>query len=213
MDLVRGLDTWRLVKQEGPLPIGRAAGLVCQLLEGLEYAHAKEYVHRDIKPPNVMVTKKEGREIVKLADFGLARYYQASQLSGLTLKGSWGGTVGFMAPEQITNFREVKPAGDQYSVGATLYYLLTKRLVHKFPADVEGQMLMVLQETVVPVQSHRPEIPDGLAAIIHRALARKPKDRFPDVRVMRNALETFCDPIVSSRADMRAGGKARHSGV
>jgi serine/threonine-protein kinase len=164
-------------------------------LEALEYAHAKQYVHRDIKPPNVMVEKQEAREIVKLADFGLARYYQASQISGLTLKGSWGGTSGFMAPEQITNFREVKPAGDQYAVGATLYYLLSKRTIYNFPRDVEGQMLMILQEAAVPIQSRRPEIPDALAALIHRAIARKPEDRFADVRAMRKALVAFCDPL------------------
>jgi serine/threonine-protein kinase len=206
MDLVRGCDAARLVKTEGRMAIARAAGLTCQLLDALDYAHSKEYVHRDINPPNVIVERKDGRETVKLADFGLARYYQASQLSGLTLKGSLGGSVGFMAPEQITNFREVKPAGDLYAVGATLYYLLTKQHVYNFPHDVEGQVLMVLQGAAVPVQSRRPDTPDGLAALIHRALARKVEDRFTDVREMRKALAAFCEPVPAAPLGARVNG-------
>src|SRR5207249_1119084 len=83
------------------------------------------FVHRDIKPANLMVTQVNGRETIKLADFGLARVYQASELSGLTMMGDMGGTLAFMAPEQITNFRDAKPAADLYAVAATLYNLIT----------------------------------------------------------------------------------------
>jgi serine/threonine-protein kinase len=192
MDFVRGTDAARLVKTLGPLPINRAVRLICQLLEALEYAHAKEYVHRDIKPANLLVVEQDGRETVKLADFGLARIYQASKLSGLTLKGDLGGTVAFMAPEQITNFRDAKPPVDRYAAGATLYNLLTNRLVYDLPRGVELQLLMVLQEDPVPIQTRRPDIPDGLAALIHRALERDPKDRFADVTEMREAMVPFC---------------------
>ena len=70
--------------------------------------------------------------MVKLADFGLARAYDACRLSGLTMQGEVGGTPAFMAPEQVTHYRDVKPAADQYSAAATLYYLLTGQYVYDF---------------------------------------------------------------------------------
>src|SRR5439155_19533887 len=132
MDFGLGTDAAGILKQHGPLPRPRAVGLVCQLLEALEYAQAKGFVHRDIKPANLLVTKVNGREVVQLADFGLARVYQTSRLSGLTMNGDIGGTLPFMAPEQILNFREAKPPVDQYAAAATLYNLLTGCLIFDF---------------------------------------------------------------------------------
>src|SRR4051794_38930479 len=103
MDFVPGTDANRILKQEGPLSTGRAVRLLCQVLEGLAYAHGRGFIHRDIKPANVLVSGATGREEVRLADFGLARTYQASQLSGLTLAGTTGGSPPFMAPEQVLN--------------------------------------------------------------------------------------------------------------
>jgi serine/threonine protein kinase len=189
MDYVRGPNAAQLLKANGsPLAIGHAVGLVCQLLEALEYAHSRQFVHRDIKPANLLVTEQDGREVVKLADFGLARVYQASRLSGLTMMGQVAGTLAYMAPEQITHLREVKPPADQYSAGATLYHLLTRKLIYDLPRDVQQQIPMILQDDPVPIRSRRPEIPEALAAIVHRALARDPGDRFADVRAMRQDL-------------------------
>ena len=84
--------------------------------------------------PTSWSTREGGRETVKLADFGLARLYQASQLSGLTMQGDLGGTAAFMAPEQITHLRQVRPPADQYAAGATLYNLLTDRPIYDLPA-------------------------------------------------------------------------------
>jgi serine/threonine-protein kinase len=97
MDYVRGTDAARLLKEGGSFPVGRGVALVCQLLEALDYAHARRFVHRDIKPANLLVAQQGGREVARLADFGLARVYQASKLSGLTLDGDVGGTVPFMS--------------------------------------------------------------------------------------------------------------------
>jgi hypothetical protein len=192
MDFVRGTDVAELQKTHGgPLPIGRAVELACQLLAALEYAHAKTFVHRDIKPSNLLVEEKGGRDVVRLTDFGLARTYQTSPLSGLTLQGHMGGTMAFVAPEQITNFREAKPPVDQYAAAATLYKLLTDRYVYDLPRTFEDQLLMILQEDPVPIRSRRGEIPAKLAAVIHRSLSRKPTDRFSDVGAMRRALMPF----------------------
>jgi serine/threonine-protein kinase len=192
MDYVRGTDAARLLQEEGPLPVGRGVGLVCQLLEALAYAHAQGFVHRDVKPANVLVEAGEAREVVRLADFGLARVYQASPLSGLTMRGDVGGTVAFMAPEQVTQFREAQPPVDQYAAGATLYTLLTDRHIYDLPEQFTDQILMLLQEDPVPIRARRPDLPAELAGVIHRALAREPGSRFADVGAMRQALLAFC---------------------
>jgi serine/threonine-protein kinase len=189
MDYVPGIDAARLLRENrGPLPIPRAMDLACQLLEALEYAHARKFVHRDIKPSNLLVKQEDGRDHALLADFGLARAYQASRLSGLTMTDDLRGTPAFMAPEQITNFRDAKPAIDLYSAGATLYNLLTDRHILDFPKRQELKLLMILENDPVPIRSRRPEVPEALAAVVHRALAKDPADRYPDARAMRAAL-------------------------
>jgi serine/threonine-protein kinase len=192
MEYVPGTDASKLVKSQGPFAVDRAVKLVCQLLDALEYAHAQGFVHRDIKPSNILVMKDPGgREVTKLTDFGLARVYQSSALSGLTLAGDMGGTPAFMAPEQITNFREAKPPVDQYAAAATLYTLLTSALVYNLPNKFQQQLLMILHDAPVPLRSRRPDIPEELARVIHKGLQREPQDRFPDVRVMRRELMRF----------------------
>ena len=165
-------------------------GLVSQLLQALDYAHAKGFVHRDIKPANLLVTTQGGREHAKLTDFGLARVYQASKMSGLTMKGDLGGTMAFMAPEQITELREARPPVDQYAAGATLYKLLTDRYLYDMPNKLEQQITKILLEDPVPIRSRRRELPGTLAQVIHRSLARDPAARFPSVMEMRRALRT-----------------------
>jgi serine/threonine-protein kinase len=191
MDYVFGTDAGKLLKKHGPMSVSRAVGLLCQLLQALDYAHAKGFVHRDIKPSNMLVRQDNDGETALLADFGLARVYQESKLSGLTLLGDIGGTVPFMAPEQITDFRNVQPAVDQYGAGATLYKLITGRFIYDFPAGDEMRLLMILQEDPVPIQTRRPDIPKELAGVIHRSLERDPEDRFADVRALRRALVRY----------------------
>jgi serine/threonine-protein kinase len=191
MDFVPGTDAARIVKEQGPLPAGRAVRLLCQALEALAYAHGRGFVHRDVKPANLLVTEAGGREEVRLADFGLARAYQASWLSGLTLAGTAGGTPAFVAPEQVLNFRAVKPPADQYSAAATLYTLLTGEPVRGRAGSLQELFKRILQEDPVPIRSRRPDIPAALAAAVHRALARRPEERFADVGALRQALLPF----------------------
>jgi serine/threonine-protein kinase len=191
MDYVPGTDGGRLVKEEGPLPVGRAAGLVCQLLEALEYAHGLGFVHRDIKPANLLITREDDREVAKLADFGLARTYQSSKISGLTMMGEVGGSVSCMAPEQITSFREAKPPVDQYGAAATLYHLLTAEHVYDFPPELNKQIALILHKEPVPILTRRADLPPALARIIHQALSRDPTKRFANVQALRKALNLF----------------------
>jgi len=190
MQLVPGINGQTLIHQQnGPLPIKRAVEIVCQLLEALAAAHAAGYVHRDVKPANLIIDPRPSGDFVCLTDFGLARTYQGSVLSGLTTTGNIGGTLPYMAPEQITDFRNVTPAADQYSAAATLYHMLTGSYTYDFPTDIASKLLMVLQEPPRPIEQRCPKIPARLSAVIHKALARLPVNRFGDVAHFRTALQ------------------------
>ena len=189
MEFIDGKDGNQVLEAEGPLAIPRAVDWMRQLLEALGHAHDRGFIHRDVKPANLLVARTAIGEQIKLTDFGLARAYQVSRLSGLTLAGASGGTPKFMPPEQVLDMRSVKPSGDQYSAAATLYHLLTRKYLFENAATVVEWFLQILEGTPTPIQKHRPEIPDSLAKVIHRALSRKPEDRYPDVRMFSQALQ------------------------
>ncbi len=191
MDHVAGSDAARFLKERGLLPIPLASRIILQGLQALEYAHARQFVHRDIKPANILLERSAHRLSVKLADFGLARIYQASRLSGLTLKNETGGTLEFMPPEQITNFRDVQPAADQFSAAATLYTLLTGYFIRDLSGTLSARIDQVLNRDPVPIQKRRADLPENLAAVIHRALERRPQRRYPDVKHFHRALRPF----------------------
>jgi len=191
MDFVRGRDASEILRAENFLPMQRACRLICQLLEALDFAHTRGFVHRDIKPSNMLVTTEGGRETLKLADFGLARVYQSSQLSGLTMTGDIGGTVAFMPPEQITQYREAKPPVDQYAAAASLYNMLTGQYIYTLPSSFQKQLAMILNENPVPIRQRRADLPEALAQVIHRALAREPEERYRSVREFHTALFPF----------------------
>ena len=135
MDFVKGQDAGKILYHKGSLEIGRAVSWICQLLQALDYAHSKGYVHRDIKPGNILVERRGTEEHVFLADFGLARVYQNSPLSGLTLQGDIAGTYAYMAPEQITSYRDAKPSVDLYAATAAPPSSLNRQ-AHPRPAQV-----------------------------------------------------------------------------
>jgi serine/threonine-protein kinase len=191
MEYVEGTDAHRVLAAEGPLPVRRAVDWACQLLDALDHAHGRGFVHRDIKPANLLIAREGGREVVKVADFGLARTYEASRLSGLTRLGDVAGTPAFLPPEQITAFRKTGPAADQYAAAATLYNLLTGKYVHDFPAGASASLLKVMHEDAVPLRARRPELPAGLEAVVHRALSRDPDRRFPGAAALRQELLWF----------------------
>jgi serine/threonine-protein kinase len=190
MEYVRGTDLSQALRKQGNYTVPQGVRIVSQVLVALAHAHMRGFVHRDIKPANILLAEGDGR--VKVADFGLARVYQASQLSGLTLGGDIGGTPGYLPPEQITHFRDVSPAADQYSTAAMLYHLLTGKYIFDFEhAKGMAAIVKVLEEEPILLRQRRPDFSVELEAVIHRALARDPHERYPDVQTFCQALAPF----------------------
>ena len=126
MEYVEGLDLAKLVKAKGPLPVAHACNFVYQAALGFQHAHEQGMVHRDIKPGNLMLSREGKKAVVKVLDFGLAKVTSEGQAdSGLTREGQMLGTPDFIAPEQIRDAQSADIRADIYSLGCTLYYLLT----------------------------------------------------------------------------------------
>lgn len=209
MELLQGetLDA-RLERCGGKLPADEVAQLMDQLLDVLAAAHAKGVVHRDLKPENLFLTR-EGQ--LKVLDFGLARIRQAHS-ARLTADGAVMGTPAFMPPEQaLARWDEVDERSDLWAVGATMFFLLTGRIVHE--ADSITAMLVAIATLPArPVASVLPGIAPALAAVVDRALAIQRERRFADARSMQAALRAAslaADPALS--AGMAAARAARPS--
>jgi hypothetical protein len=193
MEYVAGTNLETLAKAEpGRYPIKQACRLACQMLKGLGQAHQLGFVHRDIKPENILVAQSADGPLVKISDFGLAKSFRGVGLSGLTFSGEMRGTVPFMPPEQMLDFKTVTPLADLYATAATLYYLLTCQYVYDEPAGGGDLIRMLLEEPSIPVRTRRSDVSPALAEVIEKCLARDAKVRFPDAASMRHALKPFC---------------------
>jgi serine/threonine-protein kinase len=179
---------------KGPYPIAQGCRMAYQVLKGLEHAHAEGFVHRDIKPENILIGRTPQGLSAKISDFGLAKNFRSIGLSGLTFSGEMRGTIPFMAPEQMLDFKTVKPSADLYGTAATLYYLLSGSYLFDGAADAGGGDIIrvLLEETPVPIEARRPDVPPELADVLRKCLARDPADRYPDATAMRRALRPFC---------------------
>ena len=167
-----------------------ACGVICQVLDALEYAHTRSFVHRDIKPSNVLVRREGRRLVAKLSDFGLAKRYADAGLSQLTRDGDVLGSLAYMSPEQFIDSRHAKPPCDIYSTGATLYRLLTGHDPFVF-AKGKCKFRAILEDEPIPLRKSFPQVPASLADIVHRALAKDPSDRFTSAAEMRHQLLPF----------------------
>jgi serine/threonine-protein kinase len=189
MEYVEGLSLQVLVNRIGPLDVGTACHYTRQVAFGLQHAHQMGFVHRDIKPANLLL---ERTGLVKILDLGLVRS-EADAGSMLTKQldnKSILGTADYVAPEQAVDSSKVDVRADVYSLGATLYFLLTGRPM--FPEGRTAQKLVWQQiKDPVPVDRLRAEVPRALAAVVHRMLQKRPADRFPSALDVFDALAPF----------------------
>ena len=157
--------------QGGRLPAAMATPIVFQALQGLAFAHRKNFVHRDLKPQNILLAVTDDSVTTKVTDFGLAKNFQKAGFSGMTVTGSTAGTPAFMPREQVTNFKHVKPASDVWSMGATFYAMLTGMCPREFRPG-QDPMEAVLRGAIIPIRERDPAIPPVLAQVIDCAGAR-----------------------------------------
>jgi serine/threonine-protein kinase len=196
MEYVDGKDAKRWVQGlPGPLSVPSAARIGVQLLMALDHAHGKGYVHRDIKPSNLIVYGPPSRPTAKLSDFGLAKSVLGTAgLNAVTDQGDIGGSVGFLSPDHIRDFREVKAPADIYSAGATLYYLFTGHYPY-FEFDPRGYdaFSMILEHPAVPPRVHRPDTPELLDQVLRKSLEKWPGERWSSAAEMASALRPLLD--------------------
>ncbi len=185
MEYVEGCDLQTLVGREGVLDYARAADYIRQAAEGLEHAHRAGLVHRDIKPANLLLDR---HNVVKVLDLGLARFTGEDRAS-LTVAYDENvlGTADYLAPEQAINSHEVDARADIYSLGCSLYYLLTGR--PPFPEGTLPQRLMMHQKSPPPdIRRWRPDSPDDLLEICLKMMAKKPSARYASAQDVADAL-------------------------
>jgi serine/threonine-protein kinase len=179
MEYVEGIDLHKKVKREGVLSFDEAASFVAQAARGLHHAHLAKLVHRDVKPSNLLVNS-EGT--VKVLDLGLAMFSDEAlaKSDALTKSNSVLGTADYLSPEQARDCHDIDYRADIYSLGCTLYYLLTGG--PPFPGGTFAQRILKHQlDTPVPIRNHRPDCPSILSDVCERMMQKDPEDRFQSV--------------------------------
>ena len=174
-------------RRGGRLDAAEATELFAQAAAGLAHAHELGLVHRDLKPANILLAEAPGGVVAKLADFGLAKSFVASGLSGMTVTGAVGGTYRYMPREQLANFKYVRPWSDVWSLAASFYAALTGAPPRDETAS-HDPLQTVLEAPVVPLAERRPDVPAALAAVFDRALADPPDLRYNDAVELLRAL-------------------------
>lgn len=174
MAYIAGSDLRKLLRSEAPLDPERALGLIEQVADALDSAHAAGLVHRDVKPGNILVTKSEAGEEALVCDFGLARH--VSSASSLTVDRGFVGTIDYVPPEQIES-GQVDSRADVYSLGCVLYECLAG--VAPFARESELSVLFAhLNDPPPRLTDTRPELPVELDSMLEIALAKAPDDRY-----------------------------------
>jgi serine/threonine-protein kinase len=219
MEYVEGIDLGRLLKESGPLPVPQACDYIRQAAVGLQHAHERGLVHRDIKPHNLLVTRPTssgetgtttagGGAVVKILDMGLARLQGPTDgESGVTKDGVVIGTPDYLAPEQAANARTVDIRSDLYSLGCTFYHLLTGRPPFRGTTVMEV-LIQHQMEPPAPIEAMRSDVPPAVAQIVARLLLKKPEARFQTPAELAAALAPYCGDVAASPVPQFAAAPA-----
>jgi urea transport system substrate-binding protein len=191
MEFVEGVGLDALVRQQGPLPIAEACEVVRQAALGLQHIHEHGLVHRDVKPSNLMLTPSSQ---VKVLDLGLARLVnEPQQEARITSPGQFLGTLDYMAPEQCDNSHTVDFRADIYSLGCTLYHLLTTDPPFAALSSPYLKLKAHAETPVPPIRERRPDVPELLGAALERMLAKDRNARCHTLEESVQALRPFAE--------------------
>lgn len=200
MEFIEGETVEQLVNRRGKLPTHEALRITAESARGLEALHANGIIHRDIKPHNIMISR-DGR--VKITDFGISRTQQMISTE-MSRQRKIAGTPKFMAPEQARGEAATK-ASDIYSLGATLYFMLTGRPPVETAVDMREQIKFVRESRLIPITRLLPKLDKNVARLIMRSLSPTQSKRPWDIATFRQELEeAFLSQTVRSRAGVRA---------
>ncbi|HMJ08514.1 MAG TPA: FHA domain-containing serine/threonine-protein kinase [Pyrinomonadaceae bacterium] len=190
-EYVAGMDASKLAANNGgKLSYQEVVKIIEQTLAALDFAHAQGFVHRDIKEQNILVDGSFPNYLAKLTDFGLSKSYRQTGMSGVTMVGDVAGTIAYMPPEQVRDFKEVRPPSDIYGIGMTAYSLLTgaHALDISPKAGISETVKAIFEKPIIPIAHRQPSVPQAVAAVIERALAKHADQRWRSAGEMREAL-------------------------
>lgn len=194
LEFVDGVDAGRVLDESGPMPERVALSIAADVARALIDAHRREIVHRDIKPENILLVDHTGGDPLaeppraKLADFGIARHVDQSESLAVTQAGSLLGTPKYMSPEQCRGGGEITPQADIYSLGVTLFELLSGAP----PFEADDPMTLVGKHCFEPAPSLRklvPELSEPTTGLVAKCLAKRPEDRYPDAATLLRELD------------------------
>lgn len=190
-EFISGMDAAKLSKHRGGrLHYQEVVKITEQTLSALEFAHSLGFVHRDIKEQNILIQGNYPNFVSKLTDFGLAKSFKQTGMSGVTMVGDVAGTIAYMPPEQVRDFKEVRPPSDIYAMGMTAYSLLTgaHALDINPRAGIAETVKAIFEKPHVPLSHRLADIPPHVAYVIEKSLAKDVENRWRTAGEMREAL-------------------------
>jgi serine/threonine-protein kinase len=224
MELLRGEDLGHRIKRCGRLEIPEVLRVAAQILRGLHRAHEAGIIHRDLKPDNIfLVDRDDDNDFAKVLDFGISKVQRFGEVPAKTLtrEGTVLGTPFYMAPEQAQALNDIDGRADLWSVGAIVYECLSGRPPHS-GATYEQVIVNICMKDAEDIRAHNPAVPEGLAKVIAKALARERSDRFTTAREFLDALIGTSGGVLSARtsrgsaedlSDGRSSGPGATPGV
>jgi tRNA A-37 threonylcarbamoyl transferase component Bud32 len=194
MEFVDGENLKSVLERKGVLSVERSLAIALQVCSALRHSHGQGIIHRDVKPENIMITT-DG--VVKVADLGLAKRIEAAN-DGLTKAGTIFGTPYYMAPEQAKNFSDVDQRSDIYSLGVTLYKMITGKVPFDGRSPIEI-MVKAFDGKHLSVRSLREDVPEEIERIVDRMMARQPQDRYQTVDAVLEEIKELLGSLSNRR--------------